>query len=52
MTRMYKESGGYMDCNNPNEVKRAESKGWVIVPEKAPPPVKKAPVKKRARKTK
>jgi hypothetical protein len=27
------KNGAYMHCYNPNEVKRAESKGWTIVQE-------------------
>ena len=35
------KDGAFMHCYNPNEVKRAESKGWVVY---------KAPVKKARKK--
>ena len=43
--KLMTKDGAYMHCYNPNEVKRAESKGWKVVEE----PVKKA--KKNANKS-
>jgi len=46
------KNGAYMDCYNPNEVKRAQSKGWTIVEktEVKPEAKPKRVYKKRAKK--
>ena len=38
------KNGAYMNCYNPNEIKRAKSKGWTEAPEitEVKAPVKKA----------
>lgn len=48
LTRMTKD-GAFMDAYNPKEVARLESKGWTVVPEEKPAPIKKTR-KTRARK--
>lgn len=42
MIRMFSEKGGYIVCMNPNEVRRAEAKGFKIVDEPKAVPKKAA----------
>ena len=47
MIRMKSKEGAFMHCYTPAEIKRAESRGWVVVEPQVPV---KSPVKKTRKK--